>query len=94
MDARLRQLFWKVIRISIGIACVIWGIISFIIFPLPGGLWTVLLGLTILAIDIPRVKELDDLIKSWLKRTFPKAYPRVIQPMYRAKEKMFEKLRF
>lgn len=93
MGCRPWALFFKGLRITIGLALVGWGIISFVIFILPGGLWTIILGLAILAIDFPFVKRAEERAKAWCEKKFPTFYKRVVAPIDRIKERVIEKLR-
>ena len=82
MGWRPWSLFFKWLRITLGLACIGWGIISS--FPLlmwlPGGIWTILFGLAILAIDFPWAKRLLKRINNRLERAavwFEKKFPRI-----------------
>ncbi len=93
MGRRPRKLLLKGLRITIGLALIGWGIISAVIFILPGGIWTILLGLGILAIDLPWVKTIDDRLKAWVEKKYPRFYRRAFLPIYQWKENMFAKIR-
>lgn len=87
------RLLWKVLRIAIGLVLVGWGLISFIIFILPGGLWTLFIGLAILAIDIPFVRRFNEWLRVKIQRRFPRFYRKCIAPLDATKERGIETMK-
>lgn len=92
MSKGAREVFLKVVRVSFGLILIAWGIFSLPILFLPGGIWTILLGLAILAIDIPWAKRVDENIKDKIKKNFPNFHKRVVLPVDLLKEKAFKKI--
>lgn len=85
-------MFFLISRVLLGFLLVAWGIFSFIFFFLPGGIWTIVLGLAILAIDIPWCKKLETRVKEKVQRKFPRFYRRILLPVDNLKEKIFMKI--
>ena len=78
---------FKCARILLGLAFVGWGILSFIFFILPGGLWTLFIGLAILAVDIPIVRRFNEWLRAKISEKFPRFYRKFIVPLDAAKGK-------
>lgn len=88
-----RKAIFRVVRIIVAILFIVWGIVGVAIPPLFGGIWTILLGMTLMAYEIPWVKQLDDRLLAWCERRFPKLYCRVIMPARRIRDMLAEKIR-
>ena len=58
----------KVLRISLGFILLLWGVVGALMPILPGGFWTIFLGMTVLAYDIPWFNEKNIRLKSWFRR--------------------------
>ena len=93
MSFHPRRLLFVMIRVILGLLLIVWGVVGIIIPILPGGIWTILLGLGVLAIDIPFVKTLDDRLKTWVEKRFPRFYAGIFLPVYLFKEKLVDKIR-
>lgn len=93
MGFRPGRLFFVMVRVMLGLLLISWGLIGVIIPILPGGFWTIFLGLAVLAIDIPFVKTLDYCLKVWVEKRFPRFYARIFMPVHLFKEKFVEKIR-
>jgi len=90
-----RKTFFRIVRIVIAILFIIWGIVGSLppLMWLPGGIWTILLGMALLSFEIPWVKKLDDRLLAWVERKFPKIYIRIILPTRRIGDKIAERIR-
>lgn len=89
----LLRLFLKAVRITAGLVLVGWGIISLVIFILPGGFWTIFIGLTLLSRDIPAVKRFELRLRAWLEKKYPSFYSRVIIPAEEFPGRVFKKIK-
>ncbi|MDO8500102.1 MAG: hypothetical protein Q7S66_05635 [bacterium] len=80
-------------RITLALVLVSWGVLGLIIFFLPGGLWTIFLGLTLLAQDVPVVKRLNVWLRARLENKFPRFYAKVVAPIDKVGERIMQKVR-
>ena len=87
------RLALKCIRIFVGLVLVAWSVVSFVIFILPGGLWTLFIGLAILAIDIPAVRRFNEWLRAKIREKFPRFYQKVIVPLDAAKDRGTKKMK-
>ena len=63
----LRRIF-KIIRITVGFILLLWGTVGVLIPILPCGIWTIFLGVALLARDISWFEKRQVQFKAWFRK--------------------------